>query len=167
MPVTYGVLGPLVAFVDGRPARLGGPRQRAVLAVLLLRAGQVVPIGVLVDAVWAEQPPAWAANLLQGYVSGLRKELGRDSIETCEPGYRISVPADAFDLRRFERLAADGNAALNQGRTDNALDLLGSALDLWRGPALADISSEGTLAPSVARLEECGWPFASSAPRRS
>jgi len=154
VPVTYGVLGPLVAFVDGRPARLGGPRQRAVLAVLLLRSGQVVPIGVLVDAVWAEQPPAWAANLLQGYVSGLRKELGRDSIETCEPGYRMTVTADAFDLRRFERLAADGNAALTQGKTDNALDLLGSALDLWRGPALADISSEGTLAPSVARLEE-------------
>ena len=90
MRVTYGVLGPMEAFVDGRPARLGGRRQRAVLAVLLLRAGLVVPIAVLVDAVWGEQPPVWAGNLLQGYVSGLRKELGRDSIETCEPGYRMT-----------------------------------------------------------------------------
>jgi DNA-binding SARP family transcriptional activator len=152
--VTFGVLGPLAALVDGRPARLGGPRQRAVLAVLLLRAGQVVPPAVLVDAVWGEEPPAWAGNLLQGYVSGLRKELGRESIETCEPGYRMTVATDALDLRRFERLAADGNAALGHGRTEHALDLLRSALDLWRGPALADIQGAGMLPASVARLEE-------------
>jgi DNA-binding SARP family transcriptional activator len=87
--VTYRVLGPLEAAVDGRAVRLGGGRQRAVLAVLLLRANQVVPIPALIDAVWGEDPPATAGNLVQGYVSALRKELGRDSIETSEPGYRL------------------------------------------------------------------------------
>src|SRR5664279_5842965 len=66
--VSYAVLGPLEATVDGRPARLGGPRARAVLAMLLLRAGQVVPARVLVDAVWGERPPVSSGNLLQGYI---------------------------------------------------------------------------------------------------
>src|SRR5664279_1369254 len=94
--VTYAVLGPLEATVDGRPARLGGPRARAVLAMLLLRAGQVVPARVLVDAVWGERPPVSSGNLLQGYISDLRKELGRESIRTTDPGYRLHVPATAL-----------------------------------------------------------------------
>ena len=154
MPVTYGVLGPLQAFVDGRPARLGGPRQRAVLATLLLRAGQVVPIPVLVDAVWGEEPPGSVGNLLQGYVSGLRKELGRDAIETSGAGYRLDVRPDAFDLRRFERMAADGSAALAQGNTDDAVGRLEAALALWRGPALTDIAADGVATASAARLDE-------------
>ncbi len=154
MQVSYGVLGPLEATVDGRPVRLGGQRPRAVLAVLLLRSGQVVPTPVLIDAVWGNDPPSSAANLVQGYVSGLRKELGRGSIETTDPGYRLTVPPDAFDLRRFERLAADGRAALNRGRTDDALGALNSALALWRGPALSDVLTDGLMRACAARLEE-------------
>jgi DNA-binding SARP family transcriptional activator len=86
VPVTYRLLGPLEALVDGRSARLGGNRPRAVLAVLLLRANQVVPTQALIDAVWGDDPPTTAENLIQGYVSGLRKELGREAIETSEPG---------------------------------------------------------------------------------
>ncbi|HEY5117645.1 MAG TPA: AfsR/SARP family transcriptional regulator, partial [Nakamurella sp.] len=157
--VTYAVLGPLEATVDGRPARLGGPRARAVLAMLLLRAGQVVPAPALVDAVWGEHPPVSSANLLQGYVSDLRKELGRESIRTSDPGYRLTVAADAFDLRRFEKLAADGSAALTRGGLDEALARLGGALSLWRGPALADIIADhavadGVVAACAARLED-------------
>jgi len=154
MPVSYGVLGPLEALVDGRPARLGGQRPRAVLAVLLLRSGQVVPTPVLIDAVWGDSPPSSAANLVQGYVSGLRKELGRGSIETTDPGYRLTVPSDAFDLRRFERLVADGRAALSRGWTDEALNTLNSALALWRGSALSDVLTDGLVRACAARLEE-------------
>lgn len=157
--VTYAVLGPLEATVDGRPARLGGPRARAVLAMLLLRAGQVVPARVLVDAVWGERPPVSSGNLLQGYISDLRKELGRESIRTTDPGYRLHVPADAFDLRRFEKLAADGSAALTRGGIDEALNRLSGALSLWRGPALADVVADnavadGVVAACAARLED-------------
>jgi hypothetical protein len=67
---------------------------------------------MLVDAVWGDDPPSTAGNLPQGYVSGLPKELGRDAIETSEPGYRLRVQPDAFDLRQFERLVADGSATL-------------------------------------------------------
>src|SRR5690349_2915253 len=152
--VSYRVLGPLEAHVDGRAARLGGPRQRAVLAVLLLRAGQVVPAAVLIDAVWGDDPPDTAGNLLQGYVSALRKELGRDAIETSEPGYRLRIHPDAFDLRRFERLAADGSAALAHNRPDEAVERLRAALALWRGPALADVVAGGVATAPAARLEE-------------
>ena len=159
MGVSYAVLGPLEATVDGRPARLGGPRARAVLAMLLLRAGQVVPARVLVDAVWGEPPPVSSGNLLQGYISDLRKELGRESIRTTDPGYRLHVPADAFDLRRFEKLAADGSAALTRGGIDEALNRLSGALSLWRGPALADVVADnavadGVVAACAARLED-------------
>ena len=154
MQVTFGVLGPLQAVIDGRPARLGGQRPRSVLAVLLLRAGQVVPVPVLVDAVWGDVPPVSAANLLQGYVSGLRKELGRECIETTGPGYRLTVPPDAFDLRRFERLAADGSRTLTQRKPADALEKLTAALALWRGPALADVSPDGIIGACAARLED-------------
>ncbi len=154
VPVTYRVLGPLEAIVDGRPARLGGPRQRAVLAVLLLRAGEVVPCSVLVDAVWGNDPPDSATNLLQGYVSGLRKVLGREVIETAGPGYRLRALPEASDLRRFERLVADGAAAMARGRPDEARDRFGEALRLWQGPALADVAADGVAAPAAARLEE-------------
>lgn len=154
MPVNYSLLGPLEAVVDGRSARLGGPRQRAVLAVLLLRDGQVVPPDVLVDTVWGDDPPGTATNLLQGYVSALRKELGRDAIETSGAGYRLRVRPDALDLRRFERLAADASTALATGRAEEARQQLRTALALWRGPALADLVHEGATTASAARLED-------------
>jgi DNA-binding SARP family transcriptional activator len=150
----YRVLGPLEALVDGRPVKLGGARPRAVLAVLLLHSGQVVPASRLIDDVWGVDPPETAQNVLQGYVSSLRKALGRSAIETREPGYVLHVEHDALDLRRFERLASDGVELLERNRCEDAGALLREALALWRGPALADVALGGMLRAGAARLDE-------------
>jgi DNA-binding SARP family transcriptional activator len=150
----FRVLGPLEALADGKPAKLGGSRPRAVLAVLLLHSGQVVSASRLIDEVWAEDPPGTAANVLQGYVSQLRKELGRDTIETREPGYLLRVDHETLDLHRFERLASEGTELFERGLAEDAAVLLREALALWRGPALADIANEGALRQAAARLDE-------------
>jgi DNA-binding SARP family transcriptional activator len=150
----FRVLGPLEALAEGTPVKLGGSRPRAVLAVLLLHSGQVVSTSRLIDEVWAEAPPETAANVLQGYVSQLRKELGRDTIETREPGYLLRVDHDSLDLHRFERLASDGTELLERGRAEDAAVLLRESLALWRGPALADVADEGILRQAAARLDE-------------
>ena len=82
MSVEYRVLGPVEALVDGVPVKLGGPRQRGVLVALLTRANSLVPAARVIDDLWEDDPPSSAANLVQGYVSHLRKALGRDAIET-------------------------------------------------------------------------------------
>jgi DNA-binding SARP family transcriptional activator len=104
--------------------------------------------------VWAEEPPDTAVNVLQGYVSQLRKELGRDTIETREPGYLLQVDHDSLDLHRFERLASDGTELFERGQAEDAAVLLRESLALWRGAALADIADEGFLRQAAARLDE-------------
>ena len=153
MAMELRVLGPVEALTDGRSARLS-PRPRAVLAVLVLHAGQVVPATRLIDAVWGDHPPETAANVLQGYVSQIRKELGRGSVETRDPGYLLRVDRDALDLHRFERLATDGARALEDGRPEEAANALREALALWRGEALADVADGDVLRPAAARLDE-------------
>jgi DNA-binding SARP family transcriptional activator len=150
----FRVLGPLEALVDGTPVKLGGFRPRAVLAVLLLHSGQVVSTSRIIDEVWAEDPPETAANVVQGYVSQLRKELGRETIETREPGYLLEVDHDSLDLHSFERLVSDGAELLERGRAEDAAVLLQESLALWRGPALADVADEGVLRAAAARLDE-------------
>src|SRR5204862_7722131 len=103
----YRILGPLEVAVDGVPVRLGGPRQRATLALLLLSANRVVPIDRLADELYAGRPPVTAVTQVQRQVSDLRKLLGDDAIETRAPGYVVRVDHDALDLARFERLAAE------------------------------------------------------------
>jgi DNA-binding SARP family transcriptional activator len=154
VPVEYRILGPLEASIGGVPAQLGGRRRRAILAVLLLQARHVVPTARLIEDVWPEGPPDTANNLVQGYVSQLRKALGRDAIETRDPGYILGVDADGLDLYQFERLAADGTTMLADGHARDAATLLHRALELWRGPALADLAAEGILTPSASRLNE-------------
>ena len=154
MSTEFRVLGPLEALADGTPVKLGGSRPRAVLAVLLLHSGQVVATSRLIDEAWADDPPETAANVVQGYVSQLRKELGRDVIETREPGYVLRLEHDALDLHRFERLVSDGSELLEQGRAEDAAVLLREGLALWRGPALADVADEGVLLQAAARLDE-------------
>ena len=154
MQVGYRLLGPLEAEVDGREARLGGPKQRATLALLLCQPRTVVPASRLVDGLWGDDPPATAANLIQGYVSGLRKALGRDAIETRGRGYVVHVAQGTLDLERFERLAHEGSQALERDDPARAADTLSEALLLWRGPALADLADEPALAAVIARLEE-------------
>jgi predicted ATPase/DNA-binding SARP family transcriptional activator len=160
--VEFRVLGPLeVLDAQGRRLALGGPKQRALLAVLLLHAGQVVAVERLVDELWGEHPPDTAAHTLQVYVANLRKVLEPDRgrgaaggvLRTRPGGYLVQVGPDDLDLARFERLTSQGQAAL---ATDpaRASRLLGQALDLWRGPALAGVVLQASGQGEVARLEE-------------
>ncbi|MFE8937493.1 BTAD domain-containing putative transcriptional regulator [Streptomyces sp. NPDC007872] len=137
----YSVLGPtLVHASDGTDVAVGGPRVRALLTVLALRAGRPVPVRELVDEVWyGDEPPADAVAALQALVGRLRRALGRDRVASTEGGYRLDARPEDVDARRFERLAADGAAALAAGDAGRAAALLDEALGLWRGPALADL----------------------------
>src|SRR4029453_4308420 len=101
--------------VDGKPASLGGRQQRAVLAILLAQVNQTVPVDRLIDDVWEDAPPETAANLIQGYVSQLRKALGKDVIATRGRGYAAVVPSGALDLHRFEQRAEAGMAEKAKG----------------------------------------------------
>jgi DNA-binding SARP family transcriptional activator len=136
------------------PARLGGPHQRALLALLLVHANEVLPVARLVDEVWAEEPPVTAGNVLQTYVSQLRKALGRDVIATRGRGYVAAVAEGALDLRVFERRASAGARALDEGRFGVAAMEFRGALELWRGPALADLADEPCARTVAARLDE-------------
>ncbi|MFF3033733.1 BTAD domain-containing putative transcriptional regulator [Streptomyces rubiginosohelvolus] len=136
----YCVLGTTRALRDdGTAVTLGGARLRALLTVLALRPGRTVPAGVLVDEVWDGDPPADAAGALQALIGRLRRALGHSAVESVAGGYRLAAPPDAVDLHRFERLAAEGSRALENGDAADALTVLGEALALWSGPALADL----------------------------
>jgi DNA-binding SARP family transcriptional activator len=152
--VEYGILGPLEARAGGRPIPLGGARQRAVLAVLLTHAGEVVSADRLIDELWGERPPGTAANVLQGYVSHLRKALGRDAILTRDPGYVVELETGQLDLHLFEALVEESRVALARSDAERAAALLREGLGLWRGPALADFAYEPFAQAEIARLEE-------------
>ena len=154
MNVEFRILGPLEVAVDGKLVQLGGPRQRAVLALLLAQANEVVPVERLIDGVWDEDPPETAANILQGYVSQLRKLLGKDTIVTRGRGYVVLVPDGALDLHRFERHASDGMSRRGAGQAADGSRELAEALSLWRGPALSDLADLVTIRPIAARLDE-------------
>ena len=150
----FRILGAVQALVDGRPAALGAPKQRALLAVLLLHRGGVVSRDRLVDLIWGADPPASAIQSLQVYVHGLRRALGADRIETEGAGYRIRLEDGELDLERFERLVGQGRRALEAGDPENAADELREALGLWRGSALGDLPLESPLAAEAGRVEE-------------
>ncbi len=154
MAIEYRILGAVEALVDGVGVPLGGPRQRGVLVALLTRANAVVPASRVIDDLWEDDPPPSAANLVQGYVSHLRKALGKGAIETRGAGYIMRIDADELDLSRFEALAEAGSRALAAARAREAVERFGEALGLWRGPALADLAGEPFLQPVAARLEE-------------
>jgi DNA-binding SARP family transcriptional activator len=144
------ILGSLDVLSDGVPLELGGPRQRSVLSVLLLHANEVVPATTLIYDIWGETPPGTAANLLQGYVSELRKSLGHDTIVTRGPGYALDIEPAALDLHRFERLVAAADGA----EPAVAAERLGEALGIWRGRAFADLSDVQFARDASRRLEE-------------
>ncbi|GIF00340.1 AfsR/SARP family transcriptional regulator [Paractinoplanes rishiriensis] len=132
----FRILGPLEVAVDGRLLDLGRPKQRAVLGVLLLRAGTVVSLEHLVDELWGEDPPAQAVASLQAYVSHLRRLLKPDLLLSQPPGYRLAIGPGDLDATRFERLAAHGRLLLDAGEPDRAAETLRRALALWRGDVL-------------------------------
>jgi DNA-binding SARP family transcriptional activator len=151
--VEFRILGPLQALVEGAPVSLGGPQQRAVLAILLAQANQTVPVDRLIDDVWDDSPPETAANLIQGYVSQLRRALGKEVIATRGRGYAAVVPSGALDLQRFEQLAEAGMAERARGSSAKSSSELAAALALWRGPALSDLADLPGIAPIAARLD--------------
>ena len=147
----FRILGPLEVVDADRPLTLKGSRLRALLVLLLTSANEVVSSDRLIDELWGAQPPRAASNALQYHVSQLRKSFAPDGlIETREPGYLIRVEPDQLDLLRFERLLADAQNA----PPEDATRLLGDALALWRGPALADLAREPFAQAEIRRLEE-------------
>ena len=149
------ILGPLEAVGDdGIGIPLGGPRARAVLARLLVQPNTIVSIDSLVDAVWGESPPATATGALQVQVSALRKALGADRITTRAPGYSLRVGKRELDATRFEQLVEEGIGLLETGNAAQARTRLTDALELWRGPALADLAYERFAQGEAERLEE-------------
>jgi DNA-binding SARP family transcriptional activator len=139
----FRILGPLEVISDGKSLDLGGAKQRALLAMLLLNPNQVVSRDRLIDALWEENPPDTAPKALQVHVSRLRRQLGGDRIATKAPGYAIRVEPDELDAERFERLAEEGD------RTR-----LVEALALWRGPPLDDVAHTRFARQEIGRLEE-------------
>jgi predicted ATPase/DNA-binding SARP family transcriptional activator len=154
----FGILGPLTVADGERPIVVPGAKPRALLVLLVLHAGRVVPTDRLVDSLWGEHLPADPANALQALVSRLRRALDRSGelalLRSHPSGYLLAVDPGQVDAVRFERLAAEGHAALAAGDPARAADLLGHALALWRGPALADVAAEPFAAGHVARLSE-------------
>jgi len=150
--VEFKVLGPLEVTRDGRAIELGAPRQRAVLAFLLLHANEVVPTDRLAEALWAGKIPKTAVKAIQVYVSALRKAFGsaRDVLETRGPGYLLRVRAGEFDLHEFERLLVRARGE----ELGASLATLRDALSLWRGAPLSDFAYEAFVQPEAARLEE-------------
>jgi DNA-binding SARP family transcriptional activator len=149
--VEFRILGPLEVVERGCALVLGGPRQRTLLALLLTHANEIVSTDRLIHELWGAHPPRTAANTLQYHVSQLRRTLApNDAIVTQQPGYLIRVGPDELDLFRFERLVEEAQ----QNPPDSAGRLLREALDLWRGPALADVADESVLHTEILRLEE-------------
>src|SRR6476620_1043267 len=142
------------------PIRLGGPRQRSVLAILLLDANRVVSIDRLADALYGEAPPVSAVTQVHRQISELRAVLepdratssGPSVIETRPPGYRILVAQDALDLQRFERLAERAGSAIATGDSELGIRLFRDALAVWRGEPLADLAFEPFARPVIERL---------------
>jgi DNA-binding SARP family transcriptional activator len=151
----FRILGPLEVVGEEGSIRLGGPRQRATLALLLLNANRVVSVDRLADELYAGRAPVTAVTQVQRQISELRKVLGSASaIETRAPGYVIHLPPGRLDLQRFEQQAEEGRQALLRGDAEAAAALMRRALELWRGTPLADLADEPFARPAIARLEE-------------
>ncbi|MCK2221474.1 tetratricopeptide repeat protein [Actinomadura sp. ATCC 31491] len=149
----FQILGPTAALgEDGEPVALGGPRVRALLALLALHAGRVVAADRLVAGLYGPEPPEGVANALQSQVSRLRRALGRDLVEFHPAGYRLAADPSEVDARRFEQLAADGRRALAAGDPGRAAELLREGLELWRGAPLADAPHAGGAATALEEL---------------
>jgi DNA-binding SARP family transcriptional activator len=146
----FRVLGPLEVLRDGLPGDIRGSKRRALLALLVLHANEVVRNDRLIDELWGERPPANASAALQNHVSRLRKELGSEVLVTKPWGYVLRAEPGEVDLQRFEELVAEAKALPARERQAKLVE----ALALWRGPALADLGDEDALAIERARLDE-------------
>jgi serine/threonine protein kinase/WD40 repeat protein/DNA-binding winged helix-turn-helix (wHTH) protein len=153
-PVEFRVLGALEVVEDGNGAvALGGPKQRAILANLLLRANTVIPTEVLIDDVWGEEQPDAVRNSLQAHASHLRKALGPGRLEGSRAGYVLRAEPREIDAHRFESLLRDA-ARLLPVDPKAAVGSFENALSLWRGPAFGDLATEPSISIEAARLDE-------------
>src|SRR3954451_8744959 len=151
-----GLLGALEVLDDeGREVAVAGPKLRALLAVLALHPGRVVPTEQLIDALWGEDPPTEVRNGLQGLASKLRRALGSTELVAMRgAGYALELPADAIDVHRFEAMVAAARAAVVDGDPSHAAALLAEADSLWRGDALAEFTYDDFAAGTITRLSE-------------
>ena len=152
----FRILGELEILQDGDSIELGSPRQRALLARLLIGSSHMVTTDRLVEDLWEGDPPDTARHSLHVYVSRLRKMLGGDGtrLERRGTGYRLQVEPAELDASRFETLATEGRAARARRDLDRASTQLRDALGLWRGPALADFADKGFARDEAVRLNE-------------
>jgi predicted ATPase/DNA-binding winged helix-turn-helix (wHTH) protein len=154
-PVEFRLLGPVEAFSDGVALPLGGPRQRALLALLLVDPGEPVSVDRLVDELWQGRPPPGAATTLRSYASRLRSVLGEAGVLTSGPaGYVLDVDPDRIDSSRFERLVREAEKNLAGGRYRRARQQLSEALLLWRGRPFGELADEGLLRSEAERLDQ-------------
>ncbi len=151
-----GLLGELEVLDDeGNNVAVAGAKLRALLAILALHVGRVVPAEHLVEALWGEDPPAAVRNGLQGLASKLRHALGSgDFVVMRGDGYALEIPPEAIDVRRFERQAGEGRAMAAAGDLANAVERLAQADGLWRGDPLADFAYDDFASGAIARLSE-------------
>ena len=157
----FRILGPLEALDEGRVVRLGGTKQRALLAVFLLHPNETLGTDRLIDELWGERAPATAAKTVQVYISRLRKALAgaqddgpEGVVATREHGYELELDPERLDAQRFERLVGEGRSELAASRPERAAAALEAALSLWRGPALADLAYEPFAQREIARLDD-------------
>jgi basic membrane lipoprotein Med (substrate-binding protein (PBP1-ABC) superfamily)/DNA-binding SARP family transcriptional activator len=156
--VQFRILGSLSVVGNGRAAALGPPKQRAVLAILLSRIGEIVPVERLIELLWGAVPPRTAEHSIQIYISNLRRAFeplgGSERLVTRQPGYVLDVDPDSVDAWRFERLVKDGTRLLEDGDQDAGRSTIREALGLWSGPPLSDFPYEEFAQPIVRRLTE-------------
>lgn len=151
--VELHILGPLEVIGPGGQIEIGSGRQRAILTALALHDGEIVSSDRLIEEVWGDDAPPSAHHTLGVHLSGLRKAIGPDPIETRPNGYRLRPGCSETDLRRFEALVSEGSKSLGAGEPQTAAEQFSAALALWRGSALADLG--GTAARAEwARLNE-------------
>ncbi len=153
--IEFTILGPIEALRDGALVDLGGRRQRALLALLIVRHGQVIDSERLIEELWSGAPPAGASITLRSYVSRLRRALGTTAtIAGTSSGYRLTVEPDTIDGVRFEGLLQTAQEAVRRNERTRAATDFSAALALWRGRPFGDLSDEGLLHSEADRLEE-------------
>src|SRR5215212_2705047 len=159
----FRILGPLEILEEGHAVTLGGSKQRALLALLLVHANETLSTDRLIDELWGERPPANATKTVQMQVSRLRKALadttgngsaGGALVVTRERGYELTLDSDQLDSHRFERLVAEGRSELAAGHIERAVSALERALSLWRGAPLAEFAYEPFAQQEIARLDD-------------
>jgi len=150
----FRILGPLEVRDGDREVQLRGGKERALLALLLVNVNRTLALDRIVDGLWGEDVPETAQKMVQVHVSRLRKVLDPQTIRTRPPGYALVLPPEQLDLHRFETGVLDARRSLDSGQAHEAAGRFREALSLWRGPALAEFTSEPFAESEQARLED-------------